>query len=261
MLKFFLSINYVDFQQIKEDGSMKANYRVDHIPKSTPYNRRPGIKLDATTITIHNTANPSSTARNERLWLTNPANTRTASYHIVVDDKEAIEVIPLNEVAWHAGDGNSRSSGNRTSIGIEICESGNYEQTINNAADLVATLLLERGWDTNQLRRHFDWSGKNCPRLMNTSGDWSGWKEFVAKVENVLKQKKLELETRDLDNDEHTVIEEDEGEVTMTVEDANKIIRFLSAAYMATNSKEARNEFNRLANELRKASGQEPISG
>ncbi|MBP1156855.1 MULTISPECIES: N-acetylmuramoyl-L-alanine amidase [unclassified Paenibacillus] len=39
-------------------------------------------------------------------------------------------------------------------------------------------------------------------------------------------------------------------------EDANKIIRFLSAAYFCTDSAEARAEFNRLANELRKASGQ-----
>ncbi|MBD2871417.1 N-acetylmuramoyl-L-alanine amidase family protein [Paenibacillus arenilitoris] len=51
---------------------------------------------------------------------------------------------------------------------------------------------------------------------------------------------------------------EEPGEVSgpMTAEDANKIIRFLSAAYMATDVPEARKEFNRLANELRIASGQ-----
>lgn len=42
----------------------------------------------------------------------------------------------------------------------------------------------------------------------------------------------------------------------LSPEDANKIIRFLSAAYFCTESEEARKEFNRLANELRKASGQ-----
>ncbi|NOV03564.1 N-acetylmuramoyl-L-alanine amidase [Paenibacillus sp. LMG 31457] len=42
----------------------------------------------------------------------------------------------------------------------------------------------------------------------------------------------------------------------MSVEDANKIIAFLSAAYMATDDPQAREEFHRLANELRKASGQ-----
>jgi len=39
-------------------------------------------------------------------------------------------------------------------------------------------------------------------------------------------------------------------------EDANKIIGFLKAGYGATEDKEARNEYNRLANELRIASGQ-----
>lgn len=247
---------------------MKMNYRVDHIPTTTPNNRRPAMKLEATTITIHNTANPSSTARNERAWLTNTANTRTASFHIVIDDKEAIEVIPLNEVAWHAGDGSKATSGNRTSIGIEICESGNYEQTLSNAAELVAGMLKERGWGTERLRRHYDWSGKNCPRLMNGDGKWSGWQAFVARVTTQLKKLQTgqaeEGQAPDPDTDnnggENGNPGTENGGVTMTVEDANKIIRFLSAAYMATGSKEARSEFNRLANELRKASGQDPVS-
>ncbi|WP_315974005.1 hypothetical protein [Paenibacillus melissococcoides] len=51
--------------------------------------------MNATTITIHNTGNSGSSAKNERGWLTNPDNDRTASYHIVVDEHEAIECIPL----------------------------------------------------------------------------------------------------------------------------------------------------------------------
>ncbi|MNC65847.1 hypothetical protein D3C75_1161790 [compost metagenome] len=39
-------------------------------------------------------------------------------------------------------------------------------------------------------------------------------------------------------------------------EDANKIIAFIQAAYMAAGSAESRTEFHRLADELRKASGQ-----
>lgn len=46
-------------------------------------------------------------------------------------------------------------------------------------------------------------------------------------------------------------------EYTMTKEDANKIISLLAGAYGATVDKEARTEFHRLANELRKASGQQ----
>ncbi|WP_244871476.1 peptidoglycan recognition protein family protein [Paenibacillus azoreducens] len=138
--------------------------------------------MSPTTITIHNTGNPSSTADNERSWLTNPGNTRTASFHIVVDSKEAIECIPLNENAWHAGDGSGAASGNRTSISIEICESGDYAKNLDNAVQLVAGMLRERGWGVDRLRRHWDWSKKICPRLMYDGGKWTGWFDFKNRV-------------------------------------------------------------------------------
>lgn len=174
---------------------MSYTYRKDHIPQSTPCNRRPRIPLSATTITIHNTGNPDSSAKNERGWLTNPSNGRQASFHIVVDEREAIECLPLNEVAWHAGDGSASKSGNRTSIGIEMCESGNYVKTLDNAAELVSCMLKERGWGVDRLRRHFDWSGKICPRLMYDNGKWTGWAKFKAEVE---KRMKPELPTAKL---------------------------------------------------------------
>lgn len=161
---------------------MTFNYVVDHIPVSTPFNRRPALRMAPTSITIHNTSNPSSSARNERSWLTNKSNNRQASYHIVVDEREAIECLPLNENSWHAGDGSGTKSGNRTSIAIEICESGNYAKTLENAAELVANMLRERGWGIDRLRRHWDWSGKVCPRLMYDGGKWTGWEEFKQMV-------------------------------------------------------------------------------
>lgn len=170
-------------------------YDVDHIPKTTPHDRRPGIPMSPKFITIHNTANPTSSARNERAWLTNFSNTRTASFHIVVDEKEAIECIPLDEVAWHAGDGRN-GPGNRTSIGIEICESGDYGKTIENAAALVARMLTERGWGVDRLRRHYDWSGKICPRLMYDGGKWTGWTSFVNLVQYKMRQAGDSMEKR-----------------------------------------------------------------
>lgn len=165
------------------------NYRKDQIARSTACNRRPGYVMNAQTITIHNTGNPASSAANERAWLTNPTNARQASFHIVVDEREAIECIPLTENAWHSGDGSGVKSGNRTSIGVEICESGNYAKTLDNAADLVASMLKERGWGTDRLRRHFDWSGKICPRLMYDGGKWTGWAAFKAMVDARIKPK------------------------------------------------------------------------
>ncbi len=160
------------------------NYKVDHIPTNTPYNKRPGTKMNPEYITIHSTANLNSTAQSERDWLTNTSNARVASWHICVDENEAVEAIPLNEVAWHAGDG-SKGPGNRKSISIEICESGDREKTLENAVELVAKMLKERGWGVDKLRRHYDWSKKNCPRILNYN-NWEGWEIFKQQVKKEL---------------------------------------------------------------------------
>jgi N-acetyl-anhydromuramyl-L-alanine amidase AmpD len=142
--------------------SKEMNYFIDHIPKSKYH--RSGRKMTPTTLTIHSTANPNSTAKNERAWLGNPSNKRYASHHLVVDQNNAIECIPLHEVAWHTG----TRSGNKTSIGLEICESGNREATLKNAAQLAAKVLHSKGWGINSLKMHYDWSEKNCPRILRS---------------------------------------------------------------------------------------------
>ncbi len=151
------------------------NYRVDHIPKKK--GKRPGTAMKPQYLTIHSTGNPSSTAKNERAWLTNPSNTRAASWHIVVDEREAIEAIPFNEVAFHAG----TAAGNNTSIGLEICESGNRAKTLAHAAEVAASILKKYGWGVDKLRRHYDWSGKICPRIMQQN-NWAGWEQFKKDV-------------------------------------------------------------------------------
>ena len=144
-------------------------YRVDHIPKAS--RKRPGHKLDPKFITIHDTGNPRSTAANERAWLTNPQNKSVVGYHIVVDEKQAIECIPLDENAWHAGDG-GKGTGNRQSIGIELCEPGDREKTLANAAKVVAELLKKYQLGITAVKQHNNWSGKNCPRLLRQGNKW-----------------------------------------------------------------------------------------
>lgn len=166
------------------------NYFVDHIPISR--NRRPGTVQKPQYLTIHSTGNATSTAKNERDWLINPSNRRTASWHIVVDHNKAIEAIPLNEVAYHAGTG----AGNNTSIGIEICESGDRAKTLANAADLAASILQKFGWSVDRLRRHYDWSGKNCPRILRAD-NWAEWERFKKEVEERLAEiKKIPVNVR-----------------------------------------------------------------
>lgn len=165
------------------------NYKRQHIPINN--DKRPGKKIKVEYITIHSTANTKSTAQNERDWLVNPSNSRKASWHIVVDEKEAIEAIPLDEIAYHAGD----REGNNKSIGVEICESGDRAKTIHNAVILIANLLHERSWGIDKLRRHYDWSGKNCPRIMSAN-NWQAWTGFKMSVERELNRLKAGEKTK-----------------------------------------------------------------
>lgn len=129
-------------------------------------------------ITIHSTANLKSTAKNERDNLARIDNNAKTGFHIVVDDKEAIECIPLNEVAWANGDGYN-GTGNRKSISIEICESGDREKTINNAIQITKKIMRVAG--INKIKRHYDWSGKICPRIFQEN-NWEQWNKFLEKV-------------------------------------------------------------------------------
>lgn len=159
---------------------MCVNYKIDHIHKNPK--RRPGTKITPKYLTIHSTGNANSTAQNERNWLENPSNTRTASWHICVDENIAIEAIPLNEVAFHAG----TRDGNYSSISIEICESGDREKTLAHAVEVAAYILKQHGWGTDKLRRHYDWSGKICPRIFYDNGKWTGWERFKQMIQKEL---------------------------------------------------------------------------
>lgn len=126
--------------------------------------RRSGRGMKPEYITIHSTGNPRSTAQNEADNVCNNSPTLQVSFHIVVDDKEAIQVLPFNEVAWHAGDG--FGTGNLKSIGLEICEGGDRIKALNNAVDVVKQLMLAYNIDNNHVTTHQSWSGKNCPRIL-----------------------------------------------------------------------------------------------
>ena len=123
---------------------------------------RTGRKYIKNSITIHSTGNSSSVAAGERAWLDNSSNNRDASWHYVVGNGMVIQAIPEEEEAWHCG----KTEGNRHSIGVEICESGDRRSVLETAAAFVADLLKKYGWGVEKLKRHYDWTGKDCPRIL-----------------------------------------------------------------------------------------------
>lgn len=137
----------------------------DFIPVG--HNNRPGYAMDPAYITVHNTANTARGA-NAAMHARYEKNPETpTSWHFTVDEKEIYQHLPLNENGWHAGDGNS-GTGNRKSIGIEICENsdGDFVKAVANAQWLIKKLMKEQGISLANVVPHQHWSGKYCPRKL-----------------------------------------------------------------------------------------------
>ena len=168
----------------------------DFIPEGR--RNRPGYKIIGPKyITIHSTGNTNkgANAAAHGSYLRGAAANVPASWHYTVDDKEIRQHIPLDEVAWHAGDGGN-GPGNRSSLAIEICENkdGDLSKAIDNAALLTAHLLQQFNLGLNKIKQHYDWSGKNCPRVLRGRKD--GWQDFLAAVEAHLKAGDMPAITR-----------------------------------------------------------------
>lgn len=140
--------------------------------------------MTAKYITVHNTANDAS-ANNEISYMR--SNNTSTSFHYAVDDIEVVQGLPENRNGYHAGDGNG--TGNRDTIGIEICYSKSggtrFDKAERNAAKFIAQKLKERGWDISRVKKHQDWSGKYCPhRTLDM-----GWQRFLNMVQAELAPK------------------------------------------------------------------------
>lgn len=164
------------------------------VPKTRP-TIRSGIKLDAVRyLTVHETDNRDEGAdatMHAKLLATNP-NWTWASWHVQVDDDEAIQSIPWDEVAFHAGDGDG--PGNRTSLSIEQCvnDDGNWWATRRLSASVCVYLLANHDLGLDRMVQHNHWllseqywatqgKHKNCPQRTRGRGEWDSFVELVGR--------------------------------------------------------------------------------
>lgn len=146
------------------------------------YNIKCPYEMNAEFVVVHNTANDAA-AENEIKYMI--GNDKKVSFHYAVDDKEIVQGIPTNRNAWHAGDG-SNGNGNRKGIAIEICYSKSggdrFIQAEKNAAEFIASILKEKGWGIDKVKKHADFSKKYCPhRTLDM-----GWDRFLNMIKEHL---------------------------------------------------------------------------
>lgn len=194
---------YLSFQQTDTQQSSDAPEQIAGIPVHTQYipedsQARSGRKREIHYIVIHETDNTGAhaTAKAHSEYLQENCWKEQKSWHYTVDDHEIWHHLPDKEVGYHAGDSSWKEGGNRNGIGIELCvnQGGDFDQTMHNAAQLTAYLLLKYNLTIDAVKKHQDFSGKICP---STIIETNRWQEFLQLVQEDYTAQKTQAQNTD----------------------------------------------------------------
>ena len=139
---------------------------------------RSGIRLtDIKNIVIHYVGNPNSTAQNNRDYF-NKLDTTVSSHFVVGLEGEIIQCVPLYEKSAASNDRN------KDTISIEVChpdETGEYnDKTYEAVIKLTSWLCHEFSLDESDVIRHYDITGKICPKYyVENEDEWENLKKDI----------------------------------------------------------------------------------
>ena len=151
-----------------------------------PYSR-PGTPLERIDgVVIHYVGNPNTSAQANRDYFeTLAAGTDDiyASAHFIVGlEGEVLQCVPLTEWAYAS---NTR---NEDTVSIEVChpdDTGEFSPvTYRHVVELTAWLCHTFDLKTVQVNRHYDESGKDCPKYYVENPE--AWEQFLTDVEEAL---------------------------------------------------------------------------
>ena len=151
---------------------------------------RPQIPLkNVKKVVLHYVGNPKSSAEANRNYFENQKSggRYVSSHYIVGLEGEILRCVPENEVAYCSNQANTYS------ISIECCHpdaTGKFtDATTASAAELCAYLLKKYGLSIDDLIRHYDVTGKQCPLWFVPTkyqseavadARWAGFKALVS---------------------------------------------------------------------------------
>lgn len=149
-----------------------------------PYSRPETKTKRIRGIVIHYTANPGSTAMQNRNYfegLKDSHQTKASSHFVVGIDGEIVQCVPTWEEAYAS---NTR---NADTVSIETCHKeadGKYtRQTYKSMVQLTAWLCKKFDLTEQDVIRHYDITGKICPKyFVEDEKAWEQFKEDVGKA-------------------------------------------------------------------------------
>ena len=154
--------DWVDQQIIKVDGDSRR-----------------GVMLEGVRdIVIHYVGNPGTTAQQNRDYYASRSS--SVSSHFIIGLKgEIIQCIPLHEKS------SASNHRNKDTISIEVCHpdaSGKFtDAAYQSLVKLTAWLCETCDLDSDDIIRHYDVTGKQCPLYFVTHED--AWERFKKDVE------------------------------------------------------------------------------
>ncbi len=172
--------NYVDIRSVTMPDYVQQDYL-----EINPYSR-PGTKMKRINgIVIHYVANPGTTAKQNRDYFaslkdqTGEKKISASSHFIIGLEGEILQEIPIYEVAYATS-----KEKNKDTVSIECChpdETGKFnDQTYASLVKFTALLCKELGLTEKDVIRHYDATGKDCPRYFVAHED--AWKQFLQDV-------------------------------------------------------------------------------
>ena len=161
-------------------------------------------------LVVHYTANPNpgATARMNAVYLRNK---ECAGTHYCIDDTEVVQCTDEGNVAYAVGDKKwfgfipkpwlLNKIRNNNSLSFEMCLGGGRSDSliIETTAQQLGWQLVNKGLDISRVVRHYDVSGKHCPRFYYADKQWDQAKEdraFYLLKQKVLKYQKIHLDEK-----------------------------------------------------------------
>lgn len=128
---------------------------------------------DVQDIVIHYVGNPGTTAEQNRCYYCNPESS-VSSHFLIGLDGEILQCLPLHEKS------SATNWRNADTISIEVChpdDSGQFtEATYASLVRLTAWLLDACDLEQDHIIRHYDVTGKDCPRYFVVNEQ--AWEQF-----------------------------------------------------------------------------------
>lgn len=150
-----------------------------------PYSRPGTNRGEVRNIVVHYVANPKTTAEENRNYFASMADgsmeeRRSVSSHFIIGlEGEILCCVPVQEVAY------ANYPRNEDTISIECCHpdaSGRFtKETEESLIRLVSWLCQSLNLKASDVIRHYDVSGKNCPKYYVEHEDaWTALKKRIS---------------------------------------------------------------------------------